>query len=55
MKRRLVLTNEAAGHPFRRMLPPPATPRALRGLDDDWRLFGLSFVAFFVCFYTFIA
>ena len=55
MKRRLVLTNEAAGHPLRRMLPPPAVaaPRARRD-DDDWRLFGLSFTAFFVCFYTFI-
>ena len=54
MKRQLVLTNEAARHPFRRMLPPPATPRAARSQDHDLRLFALSFAAFFVCFYTFI-
>lgn len=54
MKRQLVLTNEAAGHPLRRLLPPPVMVRATRRDDDDWRLFGLSFAAFFVCFYTFI-
>ena len=53
MKRQLVLTNEAAGHPFRRMLPPAAAPR-VRNDDSDWRLFALSFTAFFVSFYTFI-
>ena len=54
MKRRLVLTNEAARHPFRRMLPPPviAAPRASD--DHDLKLFALSFTAFFVCFYSFI-
>ena len=53
MTRRLVLTNEAAGHPFRRSLPPPviAAPRAG---DSDWKLFALSFAAFFTCFYTFL-
>lgn len=54
MKRQLVLTNEAAGHPLRRMLPPPVVARASRRDDSDWRLFGLSFTAFFICFYTFI-
>lgn len=53
MTRRLVLTHEAAGHPFRRSLPPPAVPR-LRDDDADWKLFLLSFVAFFICFYTFL-
>ena len=53
MTRRLVLTNEAAGHPFRRSLPPLAIP-ATRAQDDDWKLFGLSFAAFFTCFYTFL-
>ena len=55
MTRRLVLTNEAAKHPFRRALPPP--PRELPRKDDDSdiRLFFLSFVAFFICFYTLIA
>lgn len=53
MTRRLVLTNEAAGHPFRRSLPPPA-PVVVRRDDGDWKLFVLSFVAFFICFYTFL-
>jgi len=54
MTRRLVLTNEAAGHPFRRSLPPP--PSATRRDDDaDWKLFALSFAAFFTCFWTLIA
>jgi len=54
MQRRLVLTNEAARHPFRRSLPPPA-PVAVRNDDGDWKLFLLSFGAFFTCFYTLIA
>lgn len=53
MTRRLVLTNEAAGHPFRRSLPPPAIA-ARRNADDDWKLFALSFAAFFTCFYTYL-
>lgn len=53
MKRRLVLRNEAAGHPFRRMLPPPVIARP-RNDDQDWKLFALSFSAFFTCFYAFI-
>lgn len=53
MTRRLVLTHEAAGHPFRRTLPPPVTP-AIRNDDSDWKLFLLSFGAFFTCFYTFL-
>ncbi len=54
MKRRLVLTTESAGHPFRRTLPPPARLAPARDDDQDWKLFVLSFVAFFTCFYTFI-
>ena len=54
MTRRLVLTHEAAGHPFRRSLPPPAVIVAKRNGDDDWKLFMLSFAAFFTCFYTFL-
>lgn len=53
MTRPLVLTNEAAGHPFRRTLPPPVTVAA-REQDSDWKLFALSFAAFFTCFYTFL-
>ena len=53
MTRRLVLTNEAAGHSFRRSLPPPVSAAARTG-DEDWKLFALSFAAFFTCFYTFL-
>ena len=53
MTRRLVLTNEAARHPFRRALPPPVVV-APRSDDSDWKLFVLSFGAFFTCFYTFL-
>ena len=53
MTRKLVLTNEAAGHPFRRSLPPPVIV-ATRDIDSDWKLFFLSFVAFFTCFCTFL-
>jgi hypothetical protein len=54
MTRRLVLTNESAGHPLRRSLPPPPRPVPARDDDRDWKLFLLSFVAFFTCFYSFI-
>jgi hypothetical protein len=53
MKRRLVLTNESARHPFRAMLPPPLVADE-RSDDNDWKLFALSFGAFFVCFSTFL-
>ena len=53
MRRRLVLTNEAARHPFRRSLPPRPVARP-RDDDSDWKLFLLSFAAFFTCFYTFL-
>ena len=55
MTRRLVLTNEAARHPFRASLPPPVILRERRNDDGDWKLFVLSFAAFFTCFYTMIA
>ena len=54
MTRRLVLTHEDARHPFRRTLPPPAPVRQAKSDDADWRLFLLSFAAFFICFYTFL-
>ena len=57
MKRRLVTTNEAARHPFRQRLPRPS-PKAFEALPDDGedlRLFALSFTAFFVAIYSFIA
>ena len=59
MKRRLVLTTESARHPFRRSLPPSVfvlDEKAKRKSDDqDWKLFALSFSAFFTVFYSFIA
>lgn len=62
MKRRLVCRNEAAGHPFRRMLPPPtldvaiALPRRTSWWrKEDTHLFMLSFSAFFVAITGFIA
>jgi hypothetical protein len=54
MTRRLVLTSEAAHHPFRRSLPPPVIAAAKRSDDQDLKLFALSFAAFFTCFYSFI-
>lgn len=52
MQRRLVLTNEGARHPLRRMLPPPVIATQPDVGDHDIRLFLLSFASFFVCFST---
>lgn len=54
MTRRLVLTSEDAGHPFRRSLPPVRAVASARSDDQDWKLFLLSFGAFFTSVYTFI-
>ncbi|MDX3909859.1 MAG: hypothetical protein QHC67_08575 [Sphingobium sp.] len=59
-RRALVLTSESAGHPFRRGLPPhvlvmPKHDTPAKSDDQDWKLFGLSFAAFFTAFYSFIA
>lgn len=54
MTRRLVLTNESARHPLRRALPPPVVVDPHKSDDQDWKLFLLSFAAFFTCFYTFL-
>ncbi len=55
MKRRLVLTAEIGSS----SLPPDAAAAAggdaeVDDQDRDWKLFVLSFVAFFTCFYSFI-
>lgn len=57
MKRRLVTTNEAARHPFRQRLPRPSAIMLETVRDDanDLKLFALSFTAFFVAIYGFIA
>ena len=61
--RPLVLTTESARHPFRQRLPAhvlrvrdEGTPQArkLADEDKDWKLFALSFCAFFTAFYSFI-
>lgn len=61
--RPLVLTTESARHPFRQRLPAhvlrvveegPARLKRVRDDDSDWKLFGLSFAAFFTAFYSFI-
>ena len=65
MKRLLVLTHEQARHPFRRSLPAHVfavveneagpQPEPAKSDDEDWKLFLLSFVAFFTVAYSFIA
>lgn len=47
-------------HPFRERLRVSGSRNALRARvrrhddESDWKLFCLSFAAFFVCFYTFL-
>jgi hypothetical protein len=62
MRRKLVCRNEAARHPFRRMLPPPTLDATLTlpqprrwWRREDTHLFMLSFSAFFVAISSFIA
>ncbi len=61
--RPLVLTTESARHPFRQRLPAhvlrvaeeiPTRRKRISDDDSDWKLFGLSFAAFFTAFYSFI-
>lgn len=55
-KRRLVLTNESARHPFRQMLPPPAAMISRGGEPlSDGALFLMTFVSAFLAFSTFLA
>jgi hypothetical protein len=64
MQRRLVLTNENAGHYMRRNIAAEAllvNPKEVEEKpvkwwrSDDTHLFMISFGAFFTVFYTFIA
>jgi hypothetical protein len=56
MKRSLVLTNEAARHPFRRALPPVTiTPMVQESSMGDMKFFMLSFCAAFMAFYGFLS
>ena len=61
--RPLVLTSESARHPFRQRLPAhvlrvrddkPGSGKRPVDDDSDWKLFALSFCAFFTAFYSFI-
>ena len=54
MKRNLVLTNEAARHPFRQRIPVERKPipgwaaKTGAARREDFAFFGISFVGFFV-------
>jgi hypothetical protein len=51
---RLTLEGSARRHPFRRHMRRVAAVEQQMRDDSDWKLFALSFSAFFVCFSTFI-
>lgn len=56
-RRSLVLTTESARHPFRRSLPPHVfanLPDPQTRNDKDFRLFLMSFTAFFFAAYSFV-
>lgn len=54
MQTRYRLPAPAPRHPFRHSLASARLLDARRSEDGDLKLFGLSFTAFFICFYTFI-
>lgn len=55
MQRQLVIEGPARRHPFRNHVRRVAIASQKARDDGDWKLFMLSFSAFFVCFITFIA
>ncbi len=55
MRRHSLLADQRPGHPFRASLPQVRARVRKREDDSDIKLFVLSYTAFFVCFYTFIA
>ena len=55
MPRRLVLEGHAQRHPFRSYMRRVSALEQKAHDDSDVKLFMLSFSAFFVCFFTFIA
>jgi hypothetical protein len=56
MKRSLVLTNEAARHPFRGMLPPVTImPMIQEPPMSDMKFFMLSFTSAFLAFFGFLS
>jgi hypothetical protein len=54
MKRALVLTNEAARHPFRQSMPPPVIAAPTREPLTDGAFFMVSFVSGFIIFFGMI-
>lgn len=57
MRRALVLTNEAARHPFRQSLPPErqwSPEKEAKPERTDRAFFAISFVSFFVIIYGMI-
>lgn len=54
MKRALVLTNEAARHPFRQILPPPVFSAPAHEPLTDGAFFMISFVSGFIIFFGMI-
>lgn len=55
MRSQLLIESHRRGHPFRSSVREAAIRRRKRSEDSDVKLFALSFTAFFICFYTFIA
>jgi hypothetical protein len=54
MQTHLVAEGSASRHPFRAQMRRVVAIERKISDDSDWKLFALSFSAFFVCFYTFI-
>jgi hypothetical protein len=54
MQSQLVAEGHARRHPFRSHMRRVSAIERKVSDDSDWKLFALSFSAFFVCFYTFI-
>ena len=54
MNRQLVIEGQARRHPFRNYARRVALGHRRARDDSDWKLFAISFSAFFVCFTTFI-
>lgn len=55
MQRQLAFAETPRPHPIRRSIRVARALERKRRDDADVKLFFLSFAAFFVCFYTFIA
>jgi hypothetical protein len=53
MERQPRLAEAPRGHPFRATLPAVRATLRKREDESDIKLFVLSYVAFFTCFYTF--